>query len=383
MKMLAWACLVTAHASAVSQPLWPGSRYTERDRDRAVDRGLQFLYKIAKDPKAFDRWGHDLLWCFYSISVTSKNPKLRETARDLGHERALEWRRQHSKPPDSGSTDLYNFVYGDIAASGLGVTTSTTQEQIRSTVARYSAVDFLDFDPAREPPPSDIPKECRNCRFQNRRGAARCAKCNTRLEFESRYEVWLDALTRTHTGDVAGVRFGASYDDVLQWINVMRPYPRHWNADSDETFYAMYAIAHVIYTLNDYSRYRLSRTWLPEEYQYLKRHFPKAIREDDPEMLGEFMDTLRAFGVSEKDATFRKAVEYELSHQNADGSWGDAPSENLYTRYHSTWTAVDGLREYEFHGDQLRRPELLQIINPPGKITTRHSSSAAAPRFGQ
>src|SRR5260370_1290912 len=361
---LACACVLVLHAGEASQALWPGSRYTEQDRDHAVERGLRFISKIAGDPKAFARWGHDLLWCFYSISATSKNPKLREMARNMGHERAVEWRRDHPQPPEDDPIDLYNFVYGDIAAAGLGVPGDKIRERVRSAVSRYTAVDFVKFDPAREPPPADIPKECPQCDYKNRRGAAKCEKCGTALEFESRYEVWLDALIRTHTGDLYGVKLGASYDDVLRWIKWMRPYPSFKKADSEDAFYAAYAVTHLIYTLNDYHTYRLSPAWLPVEFQYLKRNLPRAIAQKDPEMLGEFMDTLRAFGMSENDAVMRRALQYELSHQNADGSWGDVQSEDLYTRYHSTWTVVDGLRDYQFLGEQLRRPEVIDIINP-------------------
>lgn len=358
-------CLLALDAGA-RKPLWPGSRYTDQDRDGAVERGLQFIYQIARDPKAFAGWGHDFISCFHDIAETSKNPKLRDMARGMGHERALEWRREHPQPPGGDPIDLQNFVSGDIAATGLGVPGETDREQVRRAAARFSAVDFLKFDPTRELPPSDIPQECPKCRRQNRRGVTKCENCGAALEFEDRYEVWLDALIVTYRGDVYGVKLGASYDDVLRWIKAMRPYPSPKKLGFDETFFATYAITHVIYTLNDYSRYRLSRAWLPQEFQYLKRNLGEAISAEDPETLGELLDTLRAFGMSEKDRPIRKAVEYELAHQNADGSWGDMRSEKLYVRYHSTWTAVDGLRQYLFLGEQLRRPELMRIIYPQG-----------------
>jgi hypothetical protein len=41
-------------------------------------------------------------------------------------------------------------------------------------------------------------------------------------------------------------------------------------------------------------------------------------------------------------------VEYLLATQNADGSWGDAEAKDIYRRYHPTWTAIDGLRDYKW-----------------------------------
>ena len=76
-------------AEPAPRPLWPGSRYTDEDRDRAVERGLEFLHGIAADPEAFARWGSDLIWCFYSISETSANARQRGLARGMGYERAI------------------------------------------------------------------------------------------------------------------------------------------------------------------------------------------------------------------------------------------------------------------------------------------------------
>ena len=87
------------------------------------------------------------------------------------------------------------------------------------------------------------------------------------------------------------------------------------------------------------------------------------------------MDTLRSFGMSEKDALIRTGVEYQLSHQNLDGSWGNMNAASIYARYHTTWTAVDGLREYQFEGERLRRPELMSIIKSTKPAVRRHHAS--------
>lgn len=336
----------------------------DAERARAIERGLQFIYRVASNPKDFAEWGDDMLWCFYSISASAKDPEVREMAYKMGHERAIEWRRIHPEPPADDVDDLSNFVFGTDAADRLGVRDDAMRDRIRVAVARYTPMDFLDFDPAREPPPSDVPQPCPKCGYQNPRGATQCEKDNAPLKMESRYEVWLDALIETYTGDMYGVNLGGSYDDVLKWINVMRPYASAKKVGDEEAGNITYAITHVVYTLNDYGKYQLSRKWLPQEFKYLKKHMEDAEQENDPETLGEFMDTLRAFGMSDEDELIRKAVEYEMSHQNADGSWGNMKSNSAYTRYHTTWTAIDGLRDYAFQGERLRRPELMGIIQP-------------------
>lgn len=123
--------------------------------------------------------------------------------------------------------------------------------QVRNAAARYRAVDFLGFDPASEPPPADLPAACPQCGSGNLRGALHCARCNSILKFKSRYEVWLDALILTYRGDKCGVPLGATYADVLQWIGRIRPYPSPNRPASPRSFFAAYAVTHVIYTLND------------------------------------------------------------------------------------------------------------------------------------
>jgi len=88
----------------------------------------------------------------------------------------------------------------------------------------------------------------------------------------------------------------------------------------------------VLYTLNDYGRYRLSPAWLSQEFEYLKTYLTEAAKKNDPEVLDEFIDTLRALRLSEQDALIRAGV------------------------------------EYHFQGERLRRPELMAIIQPLGKL---------------
>jgi hypothetical protein len=64
------------------------------------------------------------------------------------------------------------------------------------------------------------------------------------------------------------------------------------------------------------------------------------------------MDTLYSLGRDHNDPDIMAGVDFLLSCQNQDGSWGDMEDEDTYTRFHSTWTAVDGLREYCFGGER-------------------------------
>ena len=164
----------------------------------------------------------------------------------------------------------------------------------------------------------------------------------------SRYDILCDALITSYTGDRYGVTLGASYRDVIKWLPAMRPYRGREGGANPEFYATVYAVTHVIYTQDDYSQHRLSPHSLPDEFRFLKANLTEAIALKDPETMGEFLDSLKAFGLKDRNPLIRKGRQYLLSTQNPDGSWGDTDSKDVYNRYHPTWTAVDGLRDYKW-----------------------------------
>jgi hypothetical protein len=267
----------------------------------------------------------------------------------MGFERALEWRRLHRTVPDhAGPDEVGDLISGMDAAERLGVSDPALRRQLEQAAARFTAVDYFFFDPAVEPPPSDIPKLCSKCYRQNARGATRCSRCNTPLEMRGRYAIYQDALITTYSGEVAGIRLGAPYQQVLRWAPAMRPYPSLGPSNSDQYFEGVYAATHLIYTYNHYSQYRVSPHCFSQELAHLKANLRKAAEQKDAETMGEYLDSLRAFGLTLDDALIRAGFEYLLSSQNPDGSWGDPQDPDPYGRYHPTWTAIDGLRDYRW-----------------------------------
>jgi len=134
----------------------------------------------------------------------------------------------------------------------------------------------------------------------------------------------------------------------------MRPYPTY-DEDDIDFYWALYAVTHVIYTLNNYSLFRLSPRYLPDEYAFLKLNLKHFIDMKDAESTGELLDTLKSFGLTETHPLIIEGEDFLLAQQNSDGSWGDTSAKDIYERYHPTWTAVDGLREYAWHGGLRRR----------------------------
>jgi hypothetical protein len=358
--LIAAACtLIFGNHPSRGTPLWPGARFTREDRDRAVRRGLDSMYAFSRSPH-FREWGHDLIGALYSIFATSRDPELRAQAWGMGHERALAWRRGHTAvPPDASPDDLLNLIIGNDAAERLGVRDADFHARLRAAAARFTAIDYLGFDPAREAPPADLPKPCRRCGRQNPRGATVCSRCGAKLAMYNRYDLYQDALIDTYSAEIAGMPIGAHYGDVVKWLPAMRPWPAHQPGNDIDYYAGIYTVTHLVYTTNGYSQFLLSPACFPDEFAYLKANLTQAVADRDPETLGEYLDSLRSFGLDFDDPLIRAGFDYLLSVQNADGSWGEMNDPDAYGRYHPTWTAVDGLRDY-------RWSRVLPCTEPPG-----------------
>jgi hypothetical protein len=331
--------------------------HTIVERYLAIGRGLQFIYQTACDRENFELYGYDYLCCFNCIASTSQDAGLRRVAREMGRERARQWRLEHPELPAETNADLIaNWVIGCDAADRLGAPDPRLKKQLREAAGDFSARDYFWFEPTVEPPPADAPADC-DCGADNERGRKRCRKCRKSLVMISRYLVLLYALIRSYMGERYGIRLGSRYADVVAWLPAMRPYPRY-KTNEDDFYWAVYAVTHVVYTLNDYSLYRLRPRWLPDEFIFLKKNLAQAILMEDPETMGEFLDTLKSFGLTGTHPLIRRGMNYLLSTQNTDGSWGDIEAEDIYERYHPTWTAIDGLRDYAWRGERTRFRQL-------------------------
>lgn len=333
-----------------------------KERARAIESGLEFLYRMACDDECFALYGHDLLNCFYFISATSLEPSLRRRAREMGRERARVWKREHPALPRKADAEVVSeYIHATYATERLGFRGPALKTQLRHAAKHLTALDYLWFDPANEPPPGNVTEPCQ-CGTFNERGRKTCRDCRRRLVVINRYRLWYDALIATYNCERVGVRVGASYREVLKWLPAMRPFRGRENGDNEDFYDCLYAVTHVVYTLNDYSLYRLKPRWLPQEYEFLKTNLREAIITEDPDMMGEFLDSLKAFGLKDTHPLIRTGMEFLLSRQNPDGSWGDMNEEDLYHRYHPTWTAIDGLRQYAWRGERLSFPRLKPML---------------------
>jgi hypothetical protein len=339
------------------------TRETIQTTETAIKRGLDFIYRTANAPEGFASYGSLMICCFALVGATSRDAGLRQLARSRAEKFTRRWQRLHPVVPLDANADLaLDFAMLRYALSRIGQRDVVKSEEIRAAVQRFSVEDLLGFNPLTEPPPNDLPFTC-DCGLKNQRGRKTCKQCQQRLEYQSRYRVWMEALANTYVSERCGLRFGAGYLDVLKWLPTLRPYPEGTKEDVELVRDAIYAVTHVVYALNDYGTYKLSPRLLSQEVAFLKANVASACKREDPEILGELLDTLRALGLRGNHALISQGTRYLLTSQNKDGSWGDPDEENIRTRCHTTWTAIDGLRSYAWRGERSTFPRLQPLLN--------------------
>jgi len=314
----------------------PHARPLEQ-RHAAIDRALAFLHATASDGANVANYGDDLLWCFYTIAHTSRDRRLSASAARMGRELAHRWRKSHRHvSADATPAEIYDLVEGSYAADLLGVPDPRLKTALRTAARRFSAQDYLGFDAPRASPRADDP---------------------------DRYDTWSGALIETFFGDAYGVQLGASYRDVLKWRPRLLPYDGH---DEKTELDAFYAATHVIYTLNRYNERSLASSLLPREFAFIRRKLADAMADDNPEMVGEALDCLKAAGF-ENDPQVSKGRDYLMASQLADGAWVEDENDG-HKAYHSAWTGIDGLRDYRYRGTVRKLPGWLETSIEHSKV---------------
>jgi hypothetical protein len=284
---------------------------------------------------------------FCGVSIPSPTPprtELSESAGNMGRELAARWRKSHRHvPPDANANRIFLLVSGAYSADRLGFPDRRYKSELRKAAAKFTAQQFLGFDPTHGPPQMDDP---------------------------GRYDQWYSALIVTFFGDGYGIRMGAHYRDVLRWLPRLRPYEGH---DEDMEFDIFYAITHVIYTVDRYHERSVSGSLLPAELVFLRRKLNQAMEDEDPEMVGEALDCLKATGF-QNDPQVLAGIKFLVASQRADGSWAGDP-DDLYTEYHSAWAGIDGLRDYHFHGKVKKLPlHWFWSIQRPHRLCTKKAN---------
>jgi hypothetical protein len=312
-------------------------------RLRAARRALQLLRRLAHRQSTFAKYHGHFLLAFYFIGTTSRDGALRRMALAAGRERARFWKQHwYRRRRRLDAATIVDEICASYAEEHLGIAHRDIRRDLVAAVARYPARDLLGFDPRSGHIPRDVPEDCR-CGAFNERGRRRCRKCGRRLAPRSRYEAWYVALIKIYFCERSGLHLPVAYADVMRLLPKLQPYPRPGSRRYRD---AIYAVTHIVYTLNDYNRTRLPAPLVRRERAFLKTSVPWAINRGEADTVAEIVDSLAGCGLADTHPLMVKGRAFILERQRADGGWGDVDDE--YGRFHSVWTCIDGLRDYRF-----------------------------------
>jgi hypothetical protein len=330
----------------------------------AIERGYDFLYHTSQLDEAIG-YRTLLTCCFAVAAATSHSSRRKQLATRRANTLIKHWRRENGViPANPRKAALLDFVWVGYALKRLGKSTRSFPRQIAAAIRKFSPVELLGYDPRSEPPPENYSFVC-DCGLQNLPGRKTCKQCRCKLTFQTRYRTWFQGLTITYILQECGVGWSVGYEDVLKWLPALRPYPApptDENEDDDEWRSALYAVTHLVYSLNDFGTYRLSPRFLKAEIDFIKKSIAVVCSEGEIELLGELLDTLKAFGLRPAHPLIRRGTNHLLENVNADGSWGDPDEDSINTLCHTTWTAVDGLRTYSWRRERAGNSRLRKLL---------------------
>ena len=294
-------------------------------RLRAVSRALRLLYKLACRGSTFTKYGGHLLPAFFFIATTTGNAAIRRQARQMGRERARHWiSRWNRTRRQLNARTVLAEVFASYAVEQFGIRHGRIRRELQTAVASYTPRELLGFDPQ-----------------------------DPRIK----YEAWYCALFSTYFCERHGIKLGVRYIDVLNQLPKLRPYPKPGTRNYHDS---IYAVTHIVYTINYYNRSRLSPGLLPHEFTFLRASMPWALERAEADTIGEIIDSLAAFGVADTDPLMVKGRTFLLENQRADGGWGDEDDD--YGRFHSVWTGIDGLRDYAWRGGGISDPAIRRAL---------------------
>mmetsp|Transcript_5488 Transcript_5488/g.16890 ORF Transcript_5488/g.16890 Transcript_5488/m.16890 type:complete len:125 (+) Transcript_5488:1851-2225(+) len=96
------------------------------------------------------------------------------------------------------------------------------------------------------------------------------------------------------------------------------------------------------------------RELFEEEFLFLLLNLGQVTSMEDPELIGEFIQCLRIFGVSSVDSTIWPLIHDAMlfllkleQHCTGQAVWAK-PNDTPYDRYHTAYCAAIGLMSYSF-----------------------------------
>ncbi len=316
--------------------------------------------------------GVGLVHCAANLSRTAADPWIALRARRLGRHAFTVWRRTHAADPASSPEVWGEWVRMYVGARALGIRSPKSLRYLATVAAAGGAEASNAYAIDKRGVFSNVPEACA-CGAENAPGTRICrnATCRRRLRHMSRFRAWCLTLTDGYCRARLGLDAQGRFAGALAAMALVRPYQLRNRYCLGDFYDAAYAVSHLVYALNDFGRFTLRRTWLPWEHAFLAGRIGSALDLEDVDLVGEFVDALRAFHEDADRPLVKAGFRFLLDTQHHDGSWTSRSADGDYARFHVVWAALDGIREFRWPRWGLSFPSLLPFLTQSAGTTAR------------
>eukprot|EP01083_Nonionella_stella_P197431 725850_1 len=238
-------------------------------------------------------------------------------------------------------------------------------KQIETALATQTSDAILLLDPWAKHPRLTEKNYCSQCGiFMNAESDGKCARtacyrCARPLCQTVDFDCMCAAMIWMSVFEDVGVRFRtadgeSSLRDVMEFLPDLRPYRSVQRIGLCMFRFQCYFVTHLVFIAantqcisggkqNCWSDVRLDPFLFVEEFLFLATNLHDVLNLKDPELVGEFVQCLRVFGLPESSALVRIGVDFLLSVEGArkKGAW--VATSNFYTRYHAAYCGIIGL----------------------------------------
>ena len=330
--------------------------WNQHQRKGAVNRGMDYIFRLSTDKENFSYFGNDIIQCFYDVSTVTGEP-IRLRCLMFLELLANRWREEMATQGWANDSDnptcqeVIDVVTGMYCLERVSVAHNLKPGVLKAAKI-FTALDYFGFDPEKETVPVEpIPDKCKECgATQQDRRRQMCNNCGKQLTLNSRFRTMSNALINSFYAYKAGIDFGTPFLSVLKHLPELRPYQGHHELSWEEYNDQCYLVTHVVFVLSNWGELALDKNMFPHEYFFIVRNLPIHLHTGDIHLVSEFLECLRIFGTKDSNDKIQEGISFLLDSQAKDGSWDSGKASDAYTAYHATMCACQAMLAHKYRG---------------------------------
>jgi hypothetical protein len=312
----------------------------------------------------------------FIVLYSDEGSQIRKEATELYYDLVEKWNKKFSSISEK-SNSRETVLFSESLHAKFDLETDreyleTAKDQICERLKSLNAEEFLecvlDKSFSHEKDSSDIPFAaqhiCTHCGKCNKKGAPSCLKCKRDLIDVIHYQsichaiVWAGVFYDINVDFRTANSKTIKVENVLSRLHLVRPYKAIDQIGELAFKEQCYFVTHLLLVLTSWGRYKLCKTDFIPEYIFILQNLNVVIKLGDPEIAGEFLQSLRLLGVANDSYPIQRGISYLVNKEKSlksKGSWV-APNRDYYTQYHAIYCGIIGIMDFNYQSDKFVYP---------------------------